>query len=264
MPSRSRARRSASCGVVHHLPEHGPARTPVASRSPDRGERSGCGYLLRADLASPVVRRAGTRAVPACHNRAHAPRRPLRRPGRQPRRLLPDLVRVRRAGARAASRASARPVPPGMTAEELGRRTGDRAPTLVGRWAWGADAHDLVEIADGRLFVPDDVARRPARRGPVGVPGRPVPPRGDRRASTTATLPDVFRTGRPMPARPGPLPRGDRAADRPGHRGVLPGGAGGAAAAGRGPAARHPDPRRPLRRRPLAHRDGAPVPGHRR
>ena len=47
----------------------------------------------------------------------------------------------------------------GLTAEELARRTGTR-PELVGRWAWGADAHDLVESGDdGRIRVDPETAQ---------------------------------------------------------------------------------------------------------
>jgi SAM-dependent methyltransferase len=45
----------------------------------------------------------------------------------------------------------------GLTADELARRT-DTEPVLVGRWAWGAAAHDLIELEDGRLRIEDDVA----------------------------------------------------------------------------------------------------------
>lgn len=55
------------------------------------------------------------------------------------------LARLREAG------------PAGLTVAELAARAGIDA-TLVGRWAWGADAHDLVQLLDGRVSVPDDVA----------------------------------------------------------------------------------------------------------
>jgi SAM-dependent methyltransferase len=45
----------------------------------------------------------------------------------------------------------------GLTIGELAERTGTR-PELVGRWAWGADAHDLVELTDDRVVVPADIA----------------------------------------------------------------------------------------------------------
>ena len=45
----------------------------------------------------------------------------------------------------------------GLTADELAHRTGTDA-ALVGRWAWGAAAHDLVELAGDRLAIGDDIA----------------------------------------------------------------------------------------------------------
>ncbi len=45
----------------------------------------------------------------------------------------------------------------GMTADELARRTGTE-PALIGRWAWGAGAHDLIELEEDRLRMPQDVA----------------------------------------------------------------------------------------------------------
>jgi SAM-dependent methyltransferase len=46
----------------------------------------------------------------------------------------------------------------GLTPDELALRTGT-VPALVGRWAWGAEAHDLLEAAEaGRVRLPDDVA----------------------------------------------------------------------------------------------------------
>jgi SAM-dependent methyltransferase len=47
--------------------------------------------------------------------------------------------------------------PAGLTVAELAVRT-DIDASLVGRWAWGADAHDLVELAADRVVLPDDVA----------------------------------------------------------------------------------------------------------
>ena len=74
---------------------------------------------------------------------------------------------------------------------------------------------------------------------------------------------DFFRTGTPIARATRPLPRGDRTTDAPGHRGLLPGGTRGPAAARRGPVTRGPRRRHPLRRWPLARRDGPPVPGAR-
>jgi SAM-dependent methyltransferase len=45
----------------------------------------------------------------------------------------------------------------GLTVAELARRTGTSVD-LVGRWAWGAAAHDLVELVDDRVSLPEDVA----------------------------------------------------------------------------------------------------------
>jgi SAM-dependent methyltransferase len=44
-----------------------------------------------------------------------------------------------------------------MTADELARRTGTE-PALIVRWAWGAGAHDLIELDDDRVRIPEDVA----------------------------------------------------------------------------------------------------------
>ncbi len=88
----------------------------------------------------------------------------------------------------------------GLTAAELAARTGVE-PALAGRWAWGADAFDLVETADGRIRVLGDVgtvlldADRPEFLG------------GQFQFAAVGSLdydrlPDVFRTGRPALARP--------------------------------------------------------------
>lgn len=88
----------------------------------------------------------------------------------------------------------------GMTEDELGRRTGTE-PELVGRWAWGAYAHDLVEIDEGRILLAEDVAQvlldadRPEYLG------------GQLQFAALASLdygvlPDVFRTGHALAARP--------------------------------------------------------------
>jgi SAM-dependent methyltransferase len=90
--------------------------------------------------------------------------------------------------------------PAGLTADELGRRSGTE-PRLAGRWAWGADAHDLVEIADGRISLPDEVAQILLDADRSAYLG------GQMQFAAVASLdygilPDVFRTGRPLPARP--------------------------------------------------------------
>ncbi len=90
--------------------------------------------------------------------------------------------------------------PSGLTVGELARATGTDEE-LVGRWAWGADAHDLVETGDGRLFLPDDVATillSPDRSEYLG---------GQFLHAATgsldyAALADVFRTGNSYPERP--------------------------------------------------------------
>jgi SAM-dependent methyltransferase len=45
----------------------------------------------------------------------------------------------------------------GLAVDDLARRTGTQ-PALVGRWAWGAAAHDLIDLGEGRLHIGDDVA----------------------------------------------------------------------------------------------------------
>jgi SAM-dependent methyltransferase len=88
----------------------------------------------------------------------------------------------------------------GLTTDELASRTGIQ-PALVTRWVWGADAHDLVEIGDGRIRIPEDVAvvlldaERPEYLG------------GQFLHAATGSLDygdllDVFRTGVPRPGRP--------------------------------------------------------------
>src|SRR4051794_4087464 len=47
--------------------------------------------------------------------------------------------------------------PAGLTVAELATRT-RTATDVTGRWAWGAAAHGLVELADDRVSVPQDVA----------------------------------------------------------------------------------------------------------
>lgn len=88
----------------------------------------------------------------------------------------------------------------GLTAAELGSRTGTGS-AQVSRWAWGADAHDLVVIEDGRISVEDDVAHilldaaRPEYLGGL-VQFAAVA------SLDYALLPDVFRTGQALPQRP--------------------------------------------------------------
>jgi SAM-dependent methyltransferase len=88
----------------------------------------------------------------------------------------------------------------GRTADEVARETGT-ASSLVADWAWGADAHDLVEIADGRITLPDDVAAvlldadRPEYLGGQFLHAAVG-------SLDFAQLPEVFRTGRPVEGRP--------------------------------------------------------------
>lgn len=88
----------------------------------------------------------------------------------------------------------------GLSVDELAARTGTR-PEVVGRWAWGADVHDLLERTDGRLVLPEELAAilldadRPEYLGGQFL-----------HAATGSldfgALPDVFRTGRPVGQRP--------------------------------------------------------------
>ncbi len=47
--------------------------------------------------------------------------------------------------------------PDGLAIDELAHRSGAQ-PALIARWAWGADAHDLVEVTGDRVAVLEDVA----------------------------------------------------------------------------------------------------------
>ena len=149
--------------------------------------------------------------------------------------------------------------PGGIRLERAGRvdghrRRGDRC-LGVGR------RRPRPRAARGRA-PPDGRGRRhdPARRRAPRLPRRPVRPRG-RRVDGLGRDARLLPDGRPDRASTRPLSRGHRAPDPPGHRGLLPGGARGPAAARRRPVARRPRGGHPLRRRPLAHRDGPPVPG---
>jgi 2-polyprenyl-3-methyl-5-hydroxy-6-metoxy-1,4-benzoquinol methylase len=90
--------------------------------------------------------------------------------------------------------------PSGLTIEELARRTGTSAP-LVSRWAWGADAHDLVEMGDGRVTIADEVVAVLLDADRAEYLG------GQFLHAATGSLDfgvllDVFRTGAPQPHRP--------------------------------------------------------------
>jgi SAM-dependent methyltransferase len=88
----------------------------------------------------------------------------------------------------------------GLTPDELAQRTGTDA-SVVREWAWGADAHELVRVDDGRIRLPDEVAAilldsdRPEFLGGQFV-----------HAATAALdygeLLRFVRTGRPVEARP--------------------------------------------------------------
>src|SRR5262249_46162404 len=87
-----------------------------------------------------------------------------------------------------------------LTAGEPASRTGTD-PGLIGRWAWGADAHDLVAVEDGRISVPDDVALVLLDADRSEYLG------GQYLHAAIGSLdfdaiPDVFRTGRALASRP--------------------------------------------------------------
>lgn len=88
----------------------------------------------------------------------------------------------------------------GMSVEELASAVGADA-VLVDRWAWGADSHDLIEIGDGRLFLPDDIAAilLDADRSEY-LGGQYL--HAAIGSLDYAALLDVFRTGRPIDQRP--------------------------------------------------------------
>lgn len=88
----------------------------------------------------------------------------------------------------------------GITVPELAAATGTDA-VLIGRWAWGADAHDLVEINGDRVFVAAEVAAILLDADHSSYLG------GQYLLAATGSLDfgsllDVFRTGRPGPDRP--------------------------------------------------------------
>jgi SAM-dependent methyltransferase len=88
----------------------------------------------------------------------------------------------------------------GITPAELARRTGTQ-PGLVNDWAWGADAHDLVTIEDGRVSIPDDIATVLLDADRSEYLG------GQLLHAAVGSLDyghllEVFRTGTPAPSRP--------------------------------------------------------------
>lgn len=88
----------------------------------------------------------------------------------------------------------------GMAVDELALGTGTDAD-LIGRWAWGAAAHDLVDLGNGRLYLPEEVAtilvdaHRPEYLGGQFLHAAIS-------SLDFADLPDVLRTGRPRTSRP--------------------------------------------------------------
>ncbi len=88
----------------------------------------------------------------------------------------------------------------GLTAADLAAKCGVE-PSLTARWAWGADAHGLVEMLDGRVVVPSDVA------AVLLDANRPEFLGGQFQFAAVGSLdydvlPEVFRTGRSHRARP--------------------------------------------------------------
>jgi SAM-dependent methyltransferase len=88
----------------------------------------------------------------------------------------------------------------GLTADELARRSGT-AMRLVADWAWGADAHDLVVLENGRITVPDDIAIVLLHADRSEYLGGQYLHAAIGSLDFSA-LADVFRTGTPIPARP--------------------------------------------------------------
>ena len=179
--------------------------------------------------------------------------------------LPPHVARLPRASSSGCSARCGTRAREGLTPAELARRTGHASRELVTRWAWGADAHDLVTLEDDRIAVPDDVAVVLLDDDRSGVPRRPVRPRGDRQPRLGRHCSSSSGPATPMPSRP------DRyrvAIERLTVQDIavfFQEVARRAPAARRRPAAAAAaDRRHPLRRRPLADRDGAPLPGHAR
>jgi SAM-dependent methyltransferase len=98
------------------------------------------------------------------------------------------FVRLREAG------------PGGLTVADLAGRVGVE-PSLVSGWAWGAHALDLVEVADGTVTLPEDVATI------LVDADRPEYLGGQFLHAAIGSLDygellEVFRTGRPILTRP--------------------------------------------------------------
>jgi SAM-dependent methyltransferase len=90
--------------------------------------------------------------------------------------------------------------PSGLTLDELAHRTSVQ-PDLVARWAWGADAHDLVTLDGDRVTAIDEVvtilldADRPEYLGGQYLHAAIG-------SLDFGALPDVMRTGQPLAGRP--------------------------------------------------------------
>lgn len=88
----------------------------------------------------------------------------------------------------------------GLTVAELARRA-RTSPDLTSRWAWGAAAHELVDLDDDRVSLPPDVAAI------LLDPDRPEHLGGQFQFAATGSLdfgglPELFRAGRPSGPRP--------------------------------------------------------------
>ncbi len=222
------------------------------------GRGSG-GHVPQHRIPSRTAR--AFRASGACavrQSRHDAPGRSLRRPGHEPRRLLPLVGDPAGPGARPLRRAPCRR---GRGPDDQRSGSGDRDVAGPHR---DLVPGGLCQRPRGLRRRPDPPRREhrlhPPRRGSTGIPRRAVRLHGHGQ-------PGLRRHGRAAPDRPdrrGPpaalLPL-DRAADPAGHHGLLRGGA------RRPPRSRHPAGHRgrrgrpPLRRRPLARGRRSPVPG---
>jgi SAM-dependent methyltransferase len=88
----------------------------------------------------------------------------------------------------------------GLAVDELAARAG-ADPALVRTWAWGADAHDLVELEADRVVLPDDTAAVLLDvDGPEYLGGQFL--HAAVASLDFAELSAVLRTGRPLPSRP--------------------------------------------------------------
>ena len=147
----------------------------------------------------------------------------------------------------------------GIAADAIASAAGCRPEPVR---AWLAAAHAVRAGRPGRRSGDPRRGRRrgPPRRHPPRVPrravrhGRRLEPRLRRTDGVLPDGPDDRRAAAPLPSR-------DRGGDGPGHRGLLPGGAGGPAGPRDDPEPRRPRPRRRLWRRQVADRRRPAVPG---